>query len=93
MEVSAWYLFSAVRKGLPVSSETAFADSVSKPFGAFKPVPTAVPPSAREESGGMLARISSRSVSRELRQPLISWEKEIGTASWRWVLPDFTMPL
>ena len=27
-----------------------------------------------------------------LRQPLISWEKRMGVASWRWVRPDFTMP-
>ena len=44
--VSAWNLFSAVTNGLPVSSATLAATSSEKPFGAFRPVPTAVPPSA-----------------------------------------------
>ena len=43
---SAWNLLGAVMKSLPVSSETFLATSTSKPLGAFRPVPTAVPPSA-----------------------------------------------
>ena len=39
-------LFGAVTNGLPVSSAICFAMSREKPFGAFSPVPTAVPPQA-----------------------------------------------
>ena len=44
--VSAWNLFSAVTNSFPVSSLITFATSGPKFFGAFSPVPTAVPPSA-----------------------------------------------
>ena len=46
LEVRAWNLLGAVTKCLPVISETASATFLSKPDGAFSPVPTAVPPSA-----------------------------------------------
>ena len=46
LEVRAWNLLAAVTNCLPVSSETALATSASKPFGALRPVPTAVPPRA-----------------------------------------------
>jgi len=42
--VSAWNLFDAVTKGLPVSSLAARATATSNPFGALSPVPTAVAP-------------------------------------------------
>ena len=40
----------------------------------------------------MESLISSMSRSKLVRQPEISWEKEMGTASCKWVRPDFTMP-
>ena len=46
LEVRAWNLLGAVTKSFPVSSETALATALSKPLGAFSPVPTAVPPRA-----------------------------------------------
>ena len=91
-EVSAWNLFSAVRKGIPLLSARISALRRSKPAGAFSPVPTAVPPSASSRSGSPAARISSASRSRLARQPEISWEKRIGTASCRCVLPHLRIP-
>ena len=90
--VRAWNLFSAVRKRLPVRSDTSRATRRSKPAGAFRPVPTAVPPSASSRRGSRLSSMSCRSRSRLARQPEISWAKEMGTASCRWVRPDFTTP-
>ncbi len=92
LEVSAWNLLPAVTKCFPVSAETSSATFTSKPAGAFKPVPTAVPPSASSESGPMENLTSSISLSREALHPEISWENAIGTASCRWVLPLFTIP-
>ena len=37
-------------KGKPVKSAIFFATNTSYPFGAFNPVPTAVPPSANSET-------------------------------------------
>ncbi len=88
--VSAWNLFGAVTNSRPVSSDSARATSTSKPFGAFSPVPTAVPPSASRFSGTSAASSISMGVSIMPRQPLISWLKRMGVASWRWVRPDFT---
>ena len=92
LEVSAWNLFSAVTNALPVRAETFSATLTSKPSGAFSPVPTAVPPRASAFRGSTVSFSSSTSFSREERQPEISWEKLIGTASCRWVRPDLTMP-
>ena len=92
LEVRAWNLLGAVTKFLPVSSDSAAATAVSKPLGAFRPVPTAVPPRASSFSPGRAAFNSCTSFSRLLRQPEISWEKEMGVASCRWVRPDLTMP-
>ena len=83
LEVSAWNLLPAVTKCFPVSAETSSATFTSKPAGAFKPVPTAVPPSASSERGLMESFTSSTSLSREALQPEISWENAIGTASCR----------
>ena len=44
--VSAWNLFGEVLKACPVRALRWSATQVSKPAGAFRPVPTAVPPSA-----------------------------------------------
>ncbi len=92
LEVSAWNLFSAVIKGLPVSSATFFATSSENPAGAFRPVPTAVPPSASSCRGFTASFSSSTSFSRLARQPEISWLNLMGVASCKWVLPDLTMP-
>ena len=91
-DVRAWNLFGAVVKQMPVSSETAAATETSKSFGAFRPVPTAVPPSASSRSGGRDASMSCRSRSRLARQPEISCENAMGVASCKWVRPDFTIP-
>ena len=91
-EERAWNLFFSDTKGLPVSPATSSAAFSAKPSGAFRPVPTAVPPRARPYSGRTARRRSSRSRSREARQPLISCEKAMGTASCRWVRPLLTMP-
>ncbi len=80
-EVRAWNLFSAVTNVLPVSSLTALATSTSKPFGAFKPVPTAVPPRASSFNPGSARRSCARGFSIIFRHPLISWEKRMGVAS------------
>ena len=85
--VSAWNLFGAETNEEPVSSDSVSAASRSKPFGAFSPVPTAVPPSAISRSGGREASSIRRSCSRLPRQPEISWEKRSGVASCRWVRP------
>ena len=90
--VSAWNLFSAVRNSRPVSAETSSATLTSKPFGAFSPVPTAVPPRASSRSSGRAISIIFLSFSRLVRQPEISCENLIGVASCRWVRPDLTMP-
>ena len=92
LEVRAWNLLGAVTKLLPVRAEISSATFSEKPSGAFRPVPTAVPPRASSDRGFMASLTSSTSRSRELRQPLISWEKAIGTASCRWVLPLLTIP-
>ena len=72
LEVRAWNLFEAVLKLFPVSSETDLAASISKPAGALRPVPTAVPPRASSDRGVRVREMSSLSRSRELLQPLIS---------------------
>ena len=66
------------------------AERLSKPAGAFSPVPTAVPPRASARSGSTAARSSSMSVSTLARQPEISCEKRSGTASCRCVRPTFS---
>ena len=43
-EASAANLLGAVLNGRPVASATRAANPVAKPAGAFRPVPTAVPP-------------------------------------------------
>ena len=88
--VSAWNLFAAVRNSFPVIRATCCATFSSNPLGAFSPVPTAVPPRASSFSGARESRSSSMPRSTELLHPLISWEKRIGTASCRCVLPDLT---
>ena len=85
-------MFGAVTNSLPVICDTAFATSSSNPLGALSPVPTAVPPSANSLSSFTAISISFLSFSSELLQPLISWEKVIGVASCKCVLPLFTMP-
>ena len=79
-------------KSFPVSSETHSATFTSNPAGAFSPVPTAVPPSASCFRYGSDDLSISASRSSDVRHPDISWLNEIGTASWRCVLPDFTIP-
>lgn len=91
-EVSAWNLFSAETKGSPVSRATSPAASRANPFGALRPVPTAVPPRASASRPGRAASSWVQSCSTMPRQPLISWEKRMGTASWRWVRPILTTP-
>ena len=44
---SAANLLGAETNGMPVRRATSAATDVSKPAGALRPVPTAVPPSAR----------------------------------------------
>ena len=90
--VSAWNLFSAVLKSLPVSFAISAATAVSKPFGVLRPVPTAVPPSASSFRGFTARSSSSLSRSRLDLQPEISCGKEMGVASCRCVRPDLTMP-
>ena len=79
--VREWNLLAAVLKSLPVSSETAFATSTSNPLGAFKPVPTAVPPRASSRRPERLITSISLDFSSMFFQPLISWENVIGVAS------------
>ena len=90
LDVRAWNLFSAVTKGRPVFSAIFAAERESKPSGAFSPVPTAVPPRARDSSGFSASRSSSSSFSRLERQPEISWQNRIGVASCRWVRPHLS---
>ena len=90
LEVRAWNLFSAVTKGRPVFSAIFAADRVSKPAGAFSPVPTAVPPRASASRGFSAIRSSSSSFSRLARHPEISWPNRIGVASCRWVRPHLS---
>ena len=92
LPVSARNLLGSVTNGRPVSSASSSATATSKPAGALRPVPTAVPPSARRTSCGMAARSSSREPSRSPRQPEISCANEMGTASCRWVRPLLTTP-
>ena len=91
-DVKAWNLLGAVTKGLPVSSVRASAAALSKPAGAFRPVPTAVPPRASSCRGGSARFSKIRSCSKLVRQPEISWEKVMGVASCKWVRPHFTIP-
>ena len=90
--VSAWNLFDAVTKGLPVSSLAARATATSNPFGALSPVPTAVPPRASSWRKGREACSCFFDCSSISSQPLISCMKEMGTASCRCVRPVLTMP-
>ena len=50
--VRAWNLLGAVTNRFPVRLETSSATCSPKPFGAFSPVPTAVPPSASSRRPG-----------------------------------------
>ena len=70
----------------------SFATRWPKSAGAFKPVPTAVPPSASSWRCGIAASMCSRQWSSCETQPEISWPSVIGTASWRCVRPILTMP-
>ena len=90
LEVRAWNLLGSVRNSFPVREEMTRATSVSKPAGAFNPVPTAVPPSARCFSWGNAESSICLSRSRLLLQPEISCENRMGVASCRWVRPDLT---
>ena len=47
-------LFDAVTNGRPVSIAISVATSTLKPLGAFKPVPTAVPPRASSSSPSLV---------------------------------------
>ena len=77
----AWNLLGAVRKGRSVSLATSSAATVSKPRGALRPVPTAVPPRASSYRPSRALVSMSRLCSSMERQPLISWAKVRGTAS------------
>ena len=90
--VREWNLLGAVLKSFPVSSDTAFATSASKPLGALRPVPTAVPPSASSWRPGRLKDSMVFAFSSIFFQPLISWEKVMGVASCRWVRPVLMIP-
>ncbi|MNI63387.1 hypothetical protein D3C73_1187530 [compost metagenome] len=56
-EARASNLFGAVTKGRPVILEISLATFSAKPIGAFRPVPTAVPPCASFESAGSVSSI------------------------------------
>ena len=72
LDVNAWNLFPAVTNSFPVNFETASATFTSKPLGAFRPVPTAVPPRASSLKGFSESLISSTSLSNDVLQPEIS---------------------
>ena len=85
-------LFGAVTNGIPVSFAISAATLCPKSAGAFKPVPTAVPPSASSWRWGSASSTCPRPWSSCETQPEISWPRVIGTASWRCVRPILTMP-
>ena len=89
---SASNLLGAVTNPMPVIFAISFATRCPKSAGAFKPVPTAVPPRASSCRWGMAASMCSRQWSSCETQPDISWPSVIGTASWRCVRPILTMP-
>ncbi len=60
---SAWNLFGAVTNGSPVRSDIRAAARTAKSGWAFRPVPTAVPPSASSYRPGRVASIRARSPS------------------------------
>ena len=93
LEVSAWNLLEEVTKSLPVITLTCLATSTSNPTGALSPVPTAVPPSASSFRLGNVSAICALVLSIIARQPLISCENAMGTASCKCVRPLLTMPL
>ena len=72
LPVSARNLLGSVTNGMPVAAASSSATATSKPSGALRPVPTAVPPSARRYSPASEASSSSADPSRRPRQPEIS---------------------
>ena len=55
---SAANLLGAVTKGSPDSAASSAAMASAKPWGALRPVPTAVPPWASSYTAGRLARMA-----------------------------------
>ena len=71
---SAANLFGAVTNGRPVSSASRAATASPKPAGAFRPVPTAVPPIASSYRPGQRPPRCVRCRRRAARRsPLNSW--------------------
>ena len=89
---SALNLLGSLTNGSPVSSATWAATLSANPTGAFRPVPTAVPPRARRQRPGSEASSWAIPFSTRPRHPLISSENEMGTASCRWVRPLLSTP-
>ena len=75
--------------GSPVSRETCAIAASANPCGAFKPVPTAVPPSASSCTGSTALRTAWSPISSCRAQPEISCPSESGTASCKCVRPIF----
>ena len=92
LEESSWNLFSASVKLPPVRMLIWFAVSLPNPSGALSPVPTAVPPMASWLSPVMASAIWTLFLSSILRQPEISCENAMGTASCKCVLPLLITP-
>ena len=89
-EVSAWNLFGAVIKSWPVNS-LIFLATLSPISGwALRPVPTAVPPSANSRTASRESLAIFSHLFNISTQPLISWPRVSGVASWRCVRPIFT---
>ena len=79
-----------MRNGYPVSAAIWLAIASANPGGAFRPVPTAVPPAASSYSPSA-ERVRFSVASSSCRAyPDHSWPTVSGTASSRWVRPILT---
>ena len=85
-------LFCAVLYGVPVIEAIWAATCSPNPAGAFRPVPTAVPPMARASSPSVTRSTSLIASSRAPAYPDHSCPTVSGTASSRCVRPIFTTP-
>ena len=82
---------TAVRSSaMPVWSLSTSTTFSPNPSGALSPVPTAVPPMASSPRRGSVALTRSMPAWIWRAYPPNSWPSVTGTASIRWVRPDFT---
>ena len=84
-------LLSALTNGKPVFWAILAATCSEKSGWVFRPVPTAVPPSASSNRSCREASILRMSESNIETYPENSWPNVSGTASMRCVLPIFTI--